>query len=67
MKKDDTYDQNLKPALIFNEVEHVQNNNSNNGCGLTTRDNALNRFKNTLKACAAASGLNRELIIQMNM
>ncbi len=62
MEIDGKYDQNIKTPLILNYIEepyHIWINNSYNGCGPSIRDNFLNRFKDLLKLCAVAGGLNR--------
>ncbi len=55
---------NLTKSLMINfgtNLKETCGNNANNVWRLTIKDNSLNRFKDTLEACAVAGGLNREL------
>ncbi len=65
MEMDGTYDHNIHFLLRFTYVavpESICNHHVCNKPGPTIRNNALNRFKNPLEACAVAGGLNSELM-----
>ncbi len=68
MELDGTYKHNIDIPLTFTygaESESMCNINQYNGKGPGVTTNALNCFKDLLKACAVAGGLNRELISQL--
>ncbi len=68
MEMDGTYKHNIKISLTFTdgaEPESICNVNECNHDGPAIKPNAKNQFKDPLKTCVAASGLNREMILHL--